>query len=44
MYLYLDAVASGQHFSPDFSDGAVIQRIMAAAMKSDAEGGKEVQI
>jgi predicted dehydrogenase len=44
MYLYLDAVASGQHFSPDFSDGACIQRIMAAAMKSDAEGGKEVQI
>ena len=44
MYRYLDAVASGQHFSPDFSDGAQIQRIMAAAMKSDAEGGKEVQI
>jgi hypothetical protein len=44
MFLYLDAVASGKHFSPDFSDGAVIQRIMAAAMKSDAEGGKEVQI
>lgn len=44
MYLYLDAVASGKHFSPDFSDGACIQRIMATAMKSDAEGGKEVQI
>ncbi|MBO7296237.1 MAG: Gfo/Idh/MocA family oxidoreductase [Clostridia bacterium] len=44
MYLYLDAVASGTHFSPDFADGAQIQRIMAAAMKSDAEGGKEVQI
>lgn len=44
MYLYLDAVALGAHFSPDFSDGACIQRIMAAAMKSDAEGGKEVQI
>ena len=44
MYRYLDAVASGQNFSPDFSDGAQIQRIMAAAMKSDAEGGKEVQI
>jgi hypothetical protein len=44
MYLYLDAVASGQHFSPDFADGAVIQRIMAAAMQSDADGGKEVTV
>ena len=44
MYLYLDAVASGTHFSPDFSDGARVQRIMAAALQSDAQGGKEVQI
>ena len=44
MYLYLDAVASGKHFSPDFCDGAQIQRIMKAAMQSDAQGGKEVQI
>ncbi len=44
MFLYLDAVASGSHFAPDFSDGAQIQRIMAAALQSDALGGKEVQI
>lgn len=44
MYLYLDAVASGKHFSPDFCDGLQIQRIMKAAMQSDAQGGKEVQI
>lgn len=44
MYLYLDAVASGTHFSPDFADGAYIQHVMACAMQSDAQGGKEVQI
>lgn len=42
MYLYLDAVANGTHFAPDFADGAAIQRIMAAALASDAQGGKEV--
>ena len=42
MYLYLDAVANGTHFAPDFADGAAIQRIMAAALESDAQGGKEV--
>ena len=44
MYLFLDAVANGTQFAPDFADGAAIQRIMAAALKSDAEHGKEVQI
>ena len=44
MYLYLDAVANGTHFAPDFSDGAYIQHIMACAMQSDAAGGKEVEI
>lgn len=44
MYLYLDAVASNKHFSPDFADGAYIQHVMACAMKSDAEGGKEVDV
>ncbi len=44
MYLYLDAVASNQHFSPDFTDGAYVQHVMACAMKSDAEGGKEVDV
>ena len=42
MYLYLDAVANHTHFAPDFADGAAIQRIMAAALQSDAQGGKEV--
>ena len=44
MYLYLDAVAGGTHFSPDFSDGAYIQHVMACALQSDAAGGKEVEI
>lgn len=44
MYLYLDAVASGNHFSPDFFDGLQVQRVMAAAMQSDALDGKEVEI
>ena len=44
MYLYLDAVASNNHFSPDFADGAYIQHVMACAMKSDADGGKEVDV
>lgn len=44
MYLYLDAVAGGKQFAPDFSDGAYIQHVMACAMQSDAEGGKEVKI
>lgn len=44
MYLYLDAVASGSRFSPDFSDGAAIQHVMACAMRSDAMGGKEVAV
>ena len=44
MYLYLDAVANGTHFAPDFADGAAIQRVMAAALASDAQGGKEVPL
>lgn len=44
MYLYLDAVAGGKRFCPDFSDGAYIQHVMACAMQSDAEGGKEVLV
>ena len=44
MYLYLDAVASNKHFSPDFSDGAYIQHVMACALQSDALGGKEVDV
>ena len=44
MYLYLDTVAGGKHFLPDFADGAYIQHVMACAMKSDAEGGKEVDV
>ncbi len=44
MYLYLDAVANGTHFSPDFADGAYIQHVMACAMRSDAQGGKEVSV
>ena len=44
MYLYLDAVADGKHFAPDFGDGAYIQHIMACAMQSDARGGKEVDV
>lgn len=44
MYLYLDAVADGKHFAPDFGDGAYIQHIMACAMQSDAQGGKEVDV
>ncbi len=44
MYLYLDAVATGTRFTPDFADGAYIQHVMACAMKSDTEGGKEVDV
>ncbi len=44
MYLYLDAVACGHPFCPDFEDGVQVQRIMAAALRSDALGGKEVEI
>lgn len=44
MYLYLDAVAGGKKFCPDFADGAYIQHVMACAMQSDAEGGKEVLV
>lgn len=44
MYLYLNAVAYNTHFTPDFADGAYIQHVMACAMKSDAEGGKEVDV
>ena len=44
MYLYLDAVGPGTHFSPDFADGAYIQHVMACAMRSDALGGKEVDV
>ncbi|MBQ7378835.1 MAG: Gfo/Idh/MocA family oxidoreductase [Clostridia bacterium] len=44
MYLYLDAVASNTHFAPDFADGAYIQHVMACAMQSDREDGKEVRI
>ena len=44
MYLYLDAVAGGKTFAPDFADGAYIQHVMACAMQSDAVGGKEVDV
>ena len=44
MYLYLDAVAGGKTFAPDFADGAYIQHVMACAMQSDAAGGKEVDV
>lgn len=44
MYLYLDAVAGGKTFAPDFADGAYIQHVMACAMQSDAMGGKEVDV
>ena len=44
MYLYLNAVAGGTHFSPDFSDGAYIQHVMACAVQSDTKGGKEVRV
>ena len=44
MYLYLDAVACGKQFSPDFSDGAYVQHVMACALQSDASNGKEVEV
>lgn len=41
MYSYLSAVNERKAFSPDFSDGAYVNRVMEAAYRSDASGLEE---
>ncbi len=41
MYSYLSAVNERKTFSPDFSDGAYVNRVMEAAYRSDASGLEE---
>lgn len=38
MYTFMDCVYSGRPCSPDFADGATIQRVMDAAYESDRTG------
>ncbi len=43
MYSFLSAVYLGKQTAPTFADGAYVQRVMDAALRSDAEG-KERQV
>jgi predicted dehydrogenase len=43
MAAYLTAVANGTAFSPSFTDGAYVQRILEAAAESDRRG-REVRL
>ena len=43
MAAFLSAVASGAPFTPSFADGAAVQRILEAAVRSDREG-REVRL
>ena len=41
MYDFLNSVYLGKQSAPSFADGAYVQRIMEAAMRSDASGREE---
>ncbi len=44
MYSFLNAVYLGKQDEPTFAHGAYVQRIMEAAMRSDADSGKETEV
>ncbi len=44
MHAYLSAAASETPFAPSFADGAYVQRVMAAAYRSDAENSALVEV
>jgi predicted dehydrogenase len=43
MAAFLSAVANGTPFTPSFADGAAVQRVLEAAVRSDREG-REVSL
>jgi hypothetical protein len=43
MYSFLDSVYRGTQAEPSFTHGAYVQRVMDAALRSDA-AGKEMEV